>query len=294
MKTFYFFLLILFFTGFSFSQTEDQKKMDFTKKVRDADMLFAQGKYLEAKKNYESAASIMPSDEGVKKQILLCDANEQKKSGFEADKEYNKLINKADEKFKNGDYQGSKDLFSRAVKIKTSDTYPPKMLRQIEDLLNPKPITKAEPLPDLGQSTEMSILDAQKALKAADIERKNKQNMDLLSKNESLAKNENELSSNRIKEMQAATTNFNDVRNRIDSLSFENKEVNDSMNIKLQMEQHSVISVTDFQQKYQHDLKVYVDQTITKRTNLSDSIGKGSVQIGASTDSILVQKYNRD
>ncbi len=294
MKTFYFFLLILFFTGFSFSQTEDQKKMDFTKKVRDADMLFAQGKYLEAKKNYESAASIMPSDEGVKKQILLCDANEQKKSGFEADKEYNKLINKADEKFKNGDYQGSKDLFSRAVKIKTSDTYPPKMLRQIEDLLNPKPITKAEPLPDLGQSTEMSILDAQKALKAADIERKNKQNMDLLSKNESLAKNENELSSNRIKEMQAATTNFNDVRNRIDSLSFENKEVNDSMNIKLQMEQHSVISVTDFQQKYQHDLKVYVDQTITKRTNLSDSIGKGSVQIGASTDSILVQKYNKD
>lgn len=51
MKKYAFLLFVILISGFSFSQTEEQKKLDFTKKVRDADMLFAQGNYLEAKKN---------------------------------------------------------------------------------------------------------------------------------------------------------------------------------------------------------------------------------------------------
>ena len=259
MKNFITLSFILLFTSLSFSQLDEQKKLEFSKKMKDGDMLFSQGKFLDAKRYYEEAATINPNDEQVKKQIKFCDSNEQKKSGFEADKEYNKLINKADEKFKSGDYQGSKDLFLRAKKIKTSDTYPPKMLRQIEDLLNPKTIIKAEPLPDLGQSSEMSIEEAQKALKAADIDRKNLRNTGVINQTDALSKTENELAANRLKEMESSGVNFSEVKKRIDSLNQVDIHAKDTVNIKLQHEDNSVTSVIKFQQTYQRDLLGFVD-----------------------------------
>jgi epidermal growth factor receptor substrate 15 len=290
MKKIIFYSLLLLFSGYALSQTDDQKRQEFSKKVKDGDMLFAKGKYLEAKKAYESAATINPSDENVKKQIQICDANEQKKSGFEADKEYNKLVSKADEKFKSGDYQAAKDLFTRATKIKTSDTYPPKMLKQIEDLLNPKTVAKAEPLADLGQTSEMSIEEAQKALKAADIARKNEQNTGVISKTDMLTKNENELASNRIKEMEAAGVSFSEVKKRIDSLNQENINEKDTVNIKLQHEDNSVTSVTNFQQTYQRDLLGFVDRTLVNKTKINDSITLKNKQIGSNNDTLL---FNR-
>ncbi len=290
MKKYAFLLFVILISGFSFSQTEEQKKLDFTKKVRDADMLFAQGNYLEAKKTYEAAASINPNDTGVKKQIDLCVANEKKKSSIDEDKEYRKIVNKADEKFKSGDYQGAKDLFLRAVKNKSTDPYPPKMLKQIEDLLNPTPVAKSEPLPDLGQTSEMSIVEAEKALKAAELERKNRQNVKLGQKNEGLSKNEDELSKNRLKEMEAAGINFADVRKHIDSLEVDNKLVKDSLNLKLQSEEHTVISIGDMQQSFQYFKRNAIDNKITTRINTADSLGQGAKQIGKDNDGVFFSK----
>ncbi len=290
MKKFIFFSLLILFSGYALSQTDEQKKQEFSKKVKDGDMLYAQGKFLEAKKAYESAATLNPTDENVKKQIQICDANEQKKSGFEADKEYNKLISKADEKFKAGDYQGAKDLFTRATKIKTSDTYPPKMLNQIEDLLHPKTIAKAEPLPDLGQTSEMSIEEAQKALKAADIARKNQQNTGVINKTDILTKNEDELASNRIKEMEAAGVGLSEVRKRIDSLNQVDTHAKDTVNIKLQHEDNSVTSVINFQQTYQRDLLGFVDRTLVNKAKINDSINFKNKEIGTNNDTLFFNK----
>lgn len=290
MKNIIFFAFILLFSGYSLSQLDEQKKLEVTKKVKDGDMLFAQGKFLEAKKAYESAAMLNPADESIKKQIQICDANEQKKSGFEADKEYNKLVSKADEKFKSGDYQGAKELFTRATKIKTSDTYPPKMLKQIEDLLNPKTITKAEPLPDLGKTSEMSIEEAQKALKAADIDRKNQRNTDVIHQSEQLSKNENELASNRLKEMEASGVSLSEVKKRIDSLNQEDTHANDTVNIKLQHEDNSVTSVTNFQQTYQRDLLGFVDRTLVNKAKINDSITLKNKEVGSNNDTLF---FNR-
>lgn len=290
MKIAYFLLYILFISSVSFSQTEEQNKKDFSKKVRDADMLFSQGKFLDAKKAYEEAAMLNPNDSNVKKQIQICDANEQKKTGIEVDKEYNKLISKADEKFRAGDYQGAKDLFTRAAKFKTSDPYPPKMLKQIEDLLNPKPVIKAEPLPDLGQTSEMSIEEAQKALITAEIARKNEQNIEVLKKSDVFSKTENEINTNRTKEKESNNTNFEEVKNQIDSVNQENVKSKDSINIKLQHEDNSVISVLNFQQSYQRDLSGFVDRTIVNKTKLNDSITIKNQQIGSVNDTILFNK----
>ncbi len=290
MKKFIFFSLLILFSGYALSQTDEQKKQEFSKKVKDGDMLYAQGKFLEAKKAYEFAATLNPTDENVKKQIQICDANEQKKSGFEADKEYNKLISKADEKFKAGDYQGAKDLFTRATKIKTSDTYPPKMLNQIEDLLHPKTIAKAEPLPDLGQTSEMSIEEAQKALKAADIARKNQQNTGVINKTDILTKNEDELAYNRIKEMEAAGVGLSEVRKRIDSLNQVDTHAKDTVNIKLQHEDNSVTSVINFQHTYQRDLLGFVDRTLVNKAKINDSINFKNKEIGTNNDTLFFNK----
>ena len=290
MKNIIFFAFILLFSGYSLSQLDEQKKLEVTKKVKDGDMLFAQGKFLEAKKAYESAAMLNPADESIKKQIQICDANEQKKSGFEADKEYNKLVSKADEKFKSGDYQGAKELFTRATKIKTSDTYPPKMLKQIEDLLNPKTISKAEPLPDLGKTSEMSIEEAQKALKAADIDRKNQRNTGVINQTDQLSKNENELASNRLKEMEASGVSLSEVKKRIDSLNQEDTHANDTVNIKLQHEDNSVTSVTNFQQTYQRDLLGFVDRTLVNKAKINDSITLKNKEVGSNNDTLF---FNR-
>jgi epidermal growth factor receptor substrate 15 len=291
MRNFIFFGLILLFSSFSFSQLDEQKKQEFSKKMKDADMLFSQGKFLEAKKYYEAAATLNPNDEQAKKQIKFCDANEQKKSGFEEDKEYNKLINKADEKFKVGDYQGAKDLFLRATKIKTSDAYPPKMLKQIDDLLNPKTVKTPDPLPDLGQNSEMSIDEAQKALKAADIARKTDKNTSVSIKSDAIVKNEIQLVSNRFKEIEHNNVNFSGINKRIDSINVENLDNMDTINVKLQHEDNSVSSVINFQQTYQRDLLGFVDRTLANKNIFNDSISLKNKQLGSTNDTIF---FNRN
>lgn len=291
MKKFITLSFILLFSSLSFSQLDDKKKQEFSKKMKDGDMLFSQGKFLDAKRYYEDAAMLNPNDEQVKKQIKYCDANEQKKSGFEADKEYNKLINKADEKFKSGDYQGAKDLFQRATKIKTSDTYPPKMLKQIEDLLNPKTVKTPEPLPDLGQNSDMSIVEAQKALKAADINRKSEKNTKVQQKSDDIEKNDINRSSNKLKEIEKNNTNFSNINQNLDKINEDNIHAMDSINVKLQHEDNSVNSVSNFQQTYQRDLIGFVDRTLVNKNKINDSIQLKNNGIGSNNDTILFKLY---
>jgi epidermal growth factor receptor substrate 15 len=291
MKNFITLSFILLFSSLSFSQLDEQKKLEFSKKMKDGDMLFSQGKFLDAKRYYEEAATLNPNDEQVKKQIKFCDANEQKKSGFEADKEYNKLINKADEKFKSGDYQGAKDLFLRATKIKTSDTYPPKMLKQIEDLLNPKTVKIPEPLPDLGQNSEMSILEAQKALKAADINRKTEKNTKVQTQSEDIQKTESTRYSNKLNEMEKNNVILSNINQNLDSLNQENIHAMDTINVKLQHEDNSVNSVSNFQQTYQRDLIGFVDRTLVNKHQINDSIQLKNNGIGSKNDTIFFNRY---
>ena len=291
MKNFITLSFILLFSSLSFSQLDEQKKLEFSKKMKDGDMLFSQGKFLDAKRYYEEAATLNPNDEQVKKQIKFCDANEQKKSGFEADKEYNKLINKADEKFKSGDYQGAKDLFLRATKIKTSDTYPPKMLKQIEDLLNPKTVKTPEPLPDLGQNSEMSILEAQKALKAADINRKTEKNTKVQTQSEDIQKTESTRYSNKLNEMEKNNVILSNINQNLDSLNQENIHAMDTINVKLQHEDNSVNSVSNFQQTYQRDLIGFVDRTLVNKHQINDSIQLKNNGIGSKNDTIFFNRY---
>jgi epidermal growth factor receptor substrate 15 len=291
MKNFIILSFILLLSSQSFSQLDEQKKLEFSKKMKDGDMLFSQGKFLDAKKYYEEAATLNPNDEQVKKQIKFCDANEQKKSGFEADKEYNKLINKADEKFKSGDYQGAKDLFQRATKIKTSDTYPPKMLKQIEDLLNPKTVKTPEPLPDLGQNSEMSIVEAQKALKAADINRKTEKSTKVQAQSEDIQKNESKRFSNNLNEMEKNNSNLSKINQNLDSLNQENIHAMDTINVKLQHEDNSVNSVSNFQQRYQRDLIGFVDRTLVNKYQVNDSIQLKKNWIGSENDTIYFNLY---
>jgi epidermal growth factor receptor substrate 15 len=149
-----------------------KEKAAFNKLIYEADALFKSGTYLDAKKKYDEALSIDSSSSYAKRQSDEC-VNRSKNLGvLEAQKEYQKIITIADQKFKEHDYDKAREYYKRAISFKDNDPYPKRKLTEIEGILNPTIVVSAK-LVDLGDPYDNSILDGQAALIQADNERKN-------------------------------------------------------------------------------------------------------------------------
>ncbi len=293
MKGFLFALCCVFVSFWGTSQLTDAKKTEFNKLVRDADLLFSQNKFLDAKKAYESALVVNPLDSYASKQLEKCVANEKLKGKEEENKSYQKIINKGDEKFGNADYQGAKNLYERALEFKPNDPYPKQKLKEIEDLLNPKTAAKTAPLPDLGQASEMSIADAQKALKAAELERKNKQNTNLESKGKKLTDEETELAANRLKEMQASTVSIKEVEKKIEFNVLNNKAQQDTLNNYLQEKERNTEDIDDKYHAIQNQKNLTSATDLDKTKLHRDSSLTESKEIGFVNDKLLFDKNKK-
>jgi len=151
-----------------------QSNQDFASAIKQADFFFTQNKFLDAKNAYENALKLNPNDSYAKKQVEKCIANEKEKGKSEENRSYQKIINKADQLFDNKDYQASKSMFQRALELRPSDEYPKKQIEIIDALLNPKKSDKRDTLPSLGINSDLSLNDAEKELKAAEMKRRNK------------------------------------------------------------------------------------------------------------------------
>ena len=90
------------------------------------------------------------------------------KSG--ANKEYDKLINKADEYFDAANYDKAINLYTRAVGFKPSDPHPKKRLKEIELILNPPKnhIANSNGLTDYGPAVNERPLDIEAMLVEAE------------------------------------------------------------------------------------------------------------------------------
>ena len=89
------FLVLISFvcvTFFNLAQLDDAKKAEFNKFIRSADLLFSQNKFLDAKKVYESALEINPTDVYATKQRDKCVSNEQNISADAEHKSYQKIV----------------------------------------------------------------------------------------------------------------------------------------------------------------------------------------------------------
>lgn len=102
--------------------------------IEKADKLFADGNYIEAKPAYQDALDIK-NEQYPKDQIALCDQKMQEQSNNEEEAQYQKLLNAAQKKFDEKDYEKSLDYYNRAVGIRPNDPFPKAQIDMINKLL---------------------------------------------------------------------------------------------------------------------------------------------------------------
>lgn len=286
------FFLSLILSFHSYSQLDETKKKEFGQLVRKADLLFSQNDFLESKKVYELALAIDPSDAYAIKQRDKCIANEKVKGKSYESSAYQKIISKADEKFTEAKYAEAKKLFERALDLKPGDEYPISRLKQIDDLLNPKSTKKAEPLPVLGEVSDLSISEAEKALKEADLQRKNKKISSVLDKDKAVSENENDLVANKNKEMLNSSQSMIQFEKSIDAQAKSNQEEKDSLNAKLQLKTKEFNTNSERLTTELIDKNYLTDKSLEKNKLLRDSATVESKEIG-NTNDVFLQKERK-
>ena len=144
------------------------KRKKFDDLIQQADTQFEKGEFEKALPIYMAALDIFnekyPTD-----QVAACRAK-MKKDDSAINKEYEKLIAKADEYFDAANYDKATNLYERAVGIKPSDPYPKNRLKEIYDILHPPKnhIANSNGLKDYGPAVNERPIDIEAMLVEAE------------------------------------------------------------------------------------------------------------------------------
>jgi epidermal growth factor receptor substrate 15 len=200
-------------------------KNQFDLLIKEGDDLFKEEKWKDARKKYEEALSLVTDDKYAKKQIDIC--IERIKKTPDESIQYQKLLTKADENFSKAKYDKARELYERALTLKSSDPYPQQKLDEIKAILNPKAVKKAEPLESLGESTIEDPEKVHEALVKAELERKNKKNTKLKSTSETIQNNTTQSSENKQTQILSSANTISEIekKNQIrDTRADENRQ----------------------------------------------------------------------
>jgi hypothetical protein len=287
-------LFILSITSFSsISQLSESNKNEFNKNIREGDSYFSQGKFLEAKDFYEKALALNPSDKYALNQRDKSIANSKDKTGQEEGKNYQKIINKADEKFNNNDLENAKSLYQRALGLKPNDTYPKRKIEEIDAKLNPVKVEKAAPLPDLGVSSELSLNDAEKILSDAEIKRQNRKNTNVDSNSFKSINSDSKLLENRLKEINNSNVNIKDATDKTELFNANSKSKQDSSILKIKQTENKIIEDNSNSSKLQSINETNKSILISNKLEDIDSILNDSKTVGAEMDVYITMKMDR-
>jgi epidermal growth factor receptor substrate 15 len=151
---------------------DNQKKSgEFSALRQQADNYFEKGDWKNAKLYYEKALAVK-DDEFCKKQIEIINQKMKTETSDTEQKEYQKIITKANEYFDGKNYEKSKGLYERALSIKPGDAYPKQRLEEIDRILHPeKYIADSNDLPDYGDPINTTDVDVQGMLMEAEEQR---------------------------------------------------------------------------------------------------------------------------
>jgi hypothetical protein len=287
-------LFILSITSFSsISQLSESNKNEFNKNIREGDSYFSQGKFLEAKDFYEKALALNPSDKYALNQRDKSIANSKDKTGQEEGKNYQKIINKADEKFNNNDLENAKSLYQRALGLKPNDTYPKRKIEEIDAKLNPVKVEKAAPLPDLGVSSELSLNDAEKILSDAEIKRQNRKNTNVDSNSFKSINSDSKLLENRLKEINNSNVNIKEATDKPELFNANSKSKQDSSILKIKQTENKIIEDNSNSSKLQSINETNKSILISNKLEDIDSILNDSKTVGAEMDVYITMNMDR-
>ena len=293
MKVLLIFFILLTTSLSSISQLSESNKNEFNKNIREGDSYFSQGKFLEAKDMYEKALALNPSDKYALNQRDKSITNSKDKTGEEEGKNYQKIINKADEKFNNNDLENAKSLYQRALGLKPNDTYPKRKIEEIDAKLNPKKVEKATPLADLGISSNLSNSDAEKILADAEIKRQNRKNYSLDSNTLKLNNSQSDISENRTKEINNSNININEASQKTE-LNFSNSISKQDSTLKnIRSKENKITNDNNLYSNLQNTKEINKSLGISKKLSNLDSLSLEHQPVGAEMDVYITLKTVR-
>jgi epidermal growth factor receptor substrate 15 len=280
------------------NETNSKTDEEFKQFVKEGDDLFKAEKWLDSKNAYEKALKIK-NDFYAKSQYDKATKNAQINNDFE--KQYQKVITSADNNFDTKNYDKAKELYERAITLKSTDQYPKDKLKEIDALLNPVVVQKAGPLNNLGTPTG-DLEKVNEELVKAELKRKDKKNTKLNNKKNTLQDKDTETSENKTSEILLSRNNLElkeksisekyedgDEKRQVtvdqveDIRKVKSKEDIQTENFKynenLQNTEYSKNVTVETSNQYESSVKVYeentenvkdVDQKIVSKTNVEN------------------------
>jgi tetratricopeptide (TPR) repeat protein len=101
--------------------------------IKKADAAQSQEEWNKAKELYIQANKTLPSESYPQEQIDIINQKMKDSAVDEIEKQYNKIIDVADQMFKDEKYDKAINLYRRAQSIKPDDTYPPEQIKKVEE-----------------------------------------------------------------------------------------------------------------------------------------------------------------
>lgn len=152
------------------NEEELDKKNKFDALIKEANKLFDEENYLNAKAKYDAALDVDAYSSFAKERSDECAKLARNIGKREAEEQYQKLISSADKSFAEKNWEKAKDYYNRAINIRKTDPYPKKKLEEIELIENP-PIAQSMKLESLGEEYN-GTLDGGFIIQTAEEERK--------------------------------------------------------------------------------------------------------------------------
>ena len=109
---------------------------EYTDKIAAADAARDAKNWDSAKELYKEAHKIKYSESYPQEQIVWINNQMKNSLAEEVNEQYQKIIDVADKLFSEEDYVKSKELYQRAEGMKPGDSYPPKQIQKINDLID--------------------------------------------------------------------------------------------------------------------------------------------------------------
>ena len=117
------------------NEAKEQLKKQYLAKIAEANAARDKQDWENAKNLYKQANAIKADENYPQQQIDWINEQMQLASIAEADKAYQKILQVADKKLAEKEYNGARDLYNRALGIKSDDPYPKKQLIEIDRLI---------------------------------------------------------------------------------------------------------------------------------------------------------------